>query len=208
MAMARFFDWFQLAALAGLVGLGLGRALALYARGVRVVVIDWQRSPAQVLWDLFSVVLFLLWAYEIAAYAWPLRVHLVPAALAVVIIDAAAIKVVGVLLVIAGLAIYALALKAFGASWRIGIDRDSPGPLVTDGVFARTRNPIYVGLNLLVAGTFLIQGRLIFLALALGVAAALHEQIRQEERFLAQAHGGAYRDYCARVGRYVTWRST
>jgi len=54
-------------------------------------------------------------------------------------------------------------------------------------------------------GTFLLQGRLVFLALALVMVTMLHEQIQREERFLAQAYGDAYRDYRTRVGRYLTW---
>jgi protein-S-isoprenylcysteine O-methyltransferase Ste14 len=36
---------------------------------------------------------------------------------------------------------------------------------------------------------------------------ALHFQILQEERFLTKTYGMAYRDYCARTGRYFTWRA-
>ena len=97
-------------------------------------------------------------------------------------------------------------LRAFGDSWRLGIDRDAPGVLVTDGIFAWTRNPIYVGLDLLALGTSLVQGRLIVLALALVIAVMLHDQILREESFLARTYGDAYREYCARVRRYGSWR--
>ncbi len=105
---------------------------------------------------------------------------------------------------VAGVALYGLALAAFGHSWRMGIDRKTPGALVTHGIFAWTRNPIYLSLDLLVVGTFLIQGRLLFLALSLVIVGLLHDQIRREERFLAEAYGDAYRDYRAWVGRYLT----
>jgi protein-S-isoprenylcysteine O-methyltransferase Ste14 len=102
--------------------------------------------------------------------------------------------------------IYGLALRAFGDSWRLGIDRTAPGALVTHGIFAWTRNPVYVGLDLLAFGTFLIQGRLIFMVLALLISWMLHLQIRREERFLDRAHGDAYREYRTRVGRYAKLR--
>ena len=55
----------------------------------------------------------------------------------------------------------------------------------------------------LVIGVFLIQGRLIFLALAAFLIGTLHDQILHEERFLRRVYGNAYRDYRARVGRYL-----
>ncbi len=82
--------------------------------------------------------------------------------------------------------------------------RRTPGPLVTGGVFAWTRNPIYVSFELFVLGTFLVLGRLSFLAIAAVMGVLLDDQIRREERFLAEAHGAPYREYCARVGRYVS----
>jgi protein-S-isoprenylcysteine O-methyltransferase Ste14 len=121
------------------------------------------------------------------------------------LVDAAAVKAVGAVVMTAGLIVYALALHAFGASWRLGIDRDTPGKLMTGGVFARTRNPIYVGLGLLFLGTFLLQGRLAFLVLALLMIALLHDLILREERFLTETYGDAYREYCTHVRRYWTW---
>ena len=206
MLAPRLFDWFQIAAVTCLVCLGGGRALVLYAHGVRVVVVDRQRPPAQILADLLLLACLLLWSYEVVAYACPLRTHLVPPPLGTVLVDAVGFRVVGVFATLSGLLIYSLALQAFGPSWRLGIDRAAPGVLVTHGIFAWTRNPIYVALDLLAVGTFLVMGRLVFLALGLMMVSMLHAQIRREERFLTQAYGDAYRAYCARVGRYARWR--
>jgi protein-S-isoprenylcysteine O-methyltransferase Ste14 len=158
--------------------------------------------------DLLSVISLVLWWYELVAYTWPLSIHLVPTRLGVVLFDVAIVKIAGGVLMLAGLVIYGLALLALRESWRLGIDRKTPGPLVTDGIFAWSRNPIYVGLDLMIVGTFLIQGRLIFLVLATAFVAMLHLVIRREERFLSETYGDAYRNYCARVGRYITWPFT
>ena len=205
MATARCFDWFQLGALTCLVGLGVARATLLYARGVHVIAIDRQRSLSEQLVDALTIVLLLSWAYEAVAYSWPLQSHILPAGLAPVVVDSAVVKVLGVVVVCAGLLTFALALWAFADSWRIGIDRNTAGALVTDGIFAWTRNPIYIALDLIAFGTFLVQGRALFLALALMLAGLLDYQIRREEQYLAAAYGDAYRAYCERVGRYIRW---
>lgn len=208
MSVTRFLDWFQLACLLCLACLGLPRMIHLYARGIHVLAVDRQRSPRQILEDLLSVIILLLWWYELVAYAWPLSLHLVPARLGLVLFDVAIAKIAGAVLMLAGLAVYGLALLALRDSWRLGIDRKRPGPLVTGGILAWTRNPIYVGLDLMIIGTFLIQGRLIFLVLAAALLAMLHVIILREERFLADTYAEAYRDYCATVGRYITWPPT
>lgn len=206
MTTTGFFDFFQLGALACLLGLGIGRGAVLYARGVHVFAVDWQRTPLQGLADLLTLVFLILWAYEAAAFSWPRSTHVARGVLGAVLLDGVAIKLIGVLIVLAGLMIFALALWSFADSWRIGIDRNAPGALVTSGIFAWTRNPIYVALDLIFSGTFLLQGRTIFLLLALALAALLHYQVRREEAYLTSAYGDTYREYCTRVGRYVTWR--
>jgi protein-S-isoprenylcysteine O-methyltransferase Ste14 len=203
MTIARWFEWWQLIALAVLNLLGIVRGVVLYSRGIRVVAIDRRRTISQVLRDLILLVCLLLWFYESVADAFSFRI--LPTGLYAMIVDAVSAQAVGAILMLGGLVVYALAIRAFGVSWRLGIDHERPGPLVTGGAFAWTRNPIYVALDLCVVGTFLIRGRLVFLVLAVGVVCLLHDQIRREESFLAEAYGHAYRDYCARIGRYVTW---
>ncbi|UCG56318.1 MAG: isoprenylcysteine carboxylmethyltransferase family protein [Phycisphaerales bacterium] len=208
MSVTRFLDWFQLAGLAFLVCLAVPRMVRLYARGIHVLAIDRQRTPGQMLEDLLAGISLVLWWYELVAYAWPLSLHLVPARLGRVLFDAVVLKVTGAALMAAGLVIYGLALTVFRDSWRLGIDRKTPGPLVTGGIFTWTRNPIYVGFDLMIVGTLLIQGRLIFLVLAVVFVGMLHLLILREERFLSEKYGDAYQNYRARVGRYITWPST
>jgi protein-S-isoprenylcysteine O-methyltransferase Ste14 len=113
------------------------------------------------------------------------------------------IKIAGVIFLFCGLAIYALALYSFRNSWRIGIDRENPGQLITEGIFRYSRNPIYLSLDLLVAGTFLLQGQFIFLILFLLIAVSLHIQVLHEERFLLQTYGDLFLKYRSEVGRYL-----
>ncbi len=203
---SRLFDWFALAALGSLGCLGVSRALILFGRGIRVVVMDPQRSRAQVVADVLFAGCFGVWVYEIIAYTAPLPFHLVPQVWGSVLVDAVPLKAIGAVFEVSGLVIYHLALRAIGDSWRIGIDRATPGGLVIDGIFAWTRNPIYIALELIAFGTFLVLGRLLFLAFAILSVGIFHCQIRREERFLAHTFSDEYRRYCARVARYATWR--
>jgi protein-S-isoprenylcysteine O-methyltransferase Ste14 len=206
-AADRLFDWAALGALGCLTILGIGRGLVLSARGVRIIAVDRERTVPEGLVDLGFVLCFLLWVYEVLAFALPLRFHLVPAAGRAVVVDAVAAKASGVLVMAAGLVVYGLALCAFGSSWRLGIDRDRPGVLVTGGIFARSRNPVYLGLALLAAGVFLVLGRLVLLVLAIVFLVYFRFLIRREERFLVEHYGDAYRAYARSVDRWWTWRA-
>lgn len=104
-----------------------------------------------------------------------------------------------------GAALYIAALWAMGESWRFTIDRERQGDLVTGGVFARSRNPIYVGLVLLAIGSALVVGVVVTVAATLVVLGYFPLLIRREERFLAKAYGAAYDSYRARVRRYWTF---
>ena len=146
-----------------------------------------------------------VWLYEVLAFAWPLPCHLVPESLGIVMFDSGLARALGALLVVSGLALFALALAAFGDGWRVGIDTERPGKLVTRGVFGISRNPIFVFMNAYAVGTFLLSGRLVFLIFALLAVAALHAQIRREEAFLEDAYGEAYRAYRSATPRYLVW---
>ena len=205
MDTSRFFDWFQFGALVCLALLGVTRALLLRARGVSVFVVDRKRTLWQMVADTFILACLLIWGYEVIAYAWSFRFHVGPAGLGHVLVESSPIKIMGAALVCAAILFYVTALRDLGASWRLGLDRATPGPLVTGGIYKWTRHPIYVAFDLLFIGTFLVHGRLIFLVLTIAWLPLLHLFMRREERVLAQLYGGAYLDYCGRVGRYFSW---
>ncbi len=112
------------------------------------------------------------------------------------------VRILGLLLSVFAFVIFIMALIALGSSWRLGIDDQAPGELITDGIYAHTRNPIYLFFNLWFLGTFLIKGSLVFLIVWLFAVANLHFQILQEEAFLRTVHGSSYEDYYSRTPRY------
>ena len=76
--------------------------------------------------------------------------------------------------------------------------------LVTSGVFARSRNPIYLGDALILAALALGLGNwLNFLLLPAFVGLIGRFQIAPEERALQRLFGDQYRAYCARVRRWL-----
>jgi len=71
------------------------------------------------------------------------------------------------------------------------------------GVFALTRNPIYVALWIVFFGQFLAFPNWILL-LYLGAATWLfHRQVVREEEFLKKHYGTEYSGYCSRAKRYL-----
>ena len=113
---------------------------------------------------------------------------------------------VAFVLVAFGLTIGALALMRFRAAQTTPdpVKIDAASRLVTDGVYARSRNPMYLGLTVMLAGWA------VFLAApyaAIGPAAFVlyisQYQIIPEERMLTRRFGAAYKGYQARVRRWL-----
>jgi len=197
------FDYFQLAAATLVVVLFVGRTLYLLAvKQVNPIVLGVGKQGTQRLAELAVLVGFALWLNQVLMYTLHLRTT--GSGLDTVLLDSMAAKLVGVVLIVIGFILFIWALVSFGTSWRVGIDTHKPGELITGGVFAFTRNPIFVFLDLYFIGTFLINGTLIFLVAALVAVLAAHYQIVQEERFLASAYGQAYQDYRRQTERYFS----
>ncbi len=113
-------------------------------------------------------------------------------------------------LVAVGLSVGAAALYgAVGAQFtkvRTTIDPLAPHKttsLVTSGVFARSRNPIYVADALLLTAHAIWLGRPVALLGVPALAALLHPQIRAEEKALTTHFGREYEAYLTRVPRWL-----
>ncbi len=119
-------------------------------------------------------------------------------------LDSAGVRATGVALFLAGLIATVYAQIAMGESWRVGVDEQERTALVTSGPFAVVRNPIYAAfLPATVGLALLVPNAVAFVGLAM-LFVALEIQVRLvEEPYLLRAHGDSYRQYAARVGRFV-----
>jgi protein-S-isoprenylcysteine O-methyltransferase Ste14 len=107
-----------------------------------------------------------------------------------------------VLFCIVGLTTLLWSLISFGRSFRIGIDTDRPDALIVNGIFALSRNPIYVAFAMILIGECLIFPNWITL-IYLGAAICLfHRQVLREEEYLKGHYGRVYEEYYHRVRRY------
>jgi protein-S-isoprenylcysteine O-methyltransferase Ste14 len=115
-----------------------------------------------------------------------------------------AIQIAGIVLAVLGLAFTVWAQLDMGDSWRVGVDASETTALVHTGMFNRVRNPIYTAMLIFDFGIALLTPNFVTIAgLALAVVALELQVRRVEEPYLLDKHGAAYRDYTARVGRFI-----
>ena len=140
--------------------------------------------------------LFYFYAVFAAAFDWPTVARRT-------FFQSGIIAWAGVLFCFAGLLLLVWSIVSFGRSFRVGVDADNPDKLITDGVFALSRNPIYVAFALVLIGQFLILPNWITLIYLVAAVWVFHRQVLREEDYLRGHYGQAYLDYCNRVRRYL-----
>lgn len=113
----------------------------------------------------------------------------------------------GLVLIVVGVAIR-LAVIGFVQVPRDGDNKRAHAEaLFTDGMFAISRNPLYVGNVTIYAGVFLMHGAPLIVLCGIGLFWLIYEAIiANEERFLRARFGDAYRIYCAAVPRWLPRR--
>jgi protein-S-isoprenylcysteine O-methyltransferase Ste14 len=94
-------------------------------------------------------------------------------------------------------------LISFGQSFRVGIDTEHPDKLITTGIFAVSRNPIYVAFAFILFSQFLIFPNWIVLVYLGAGMWLFNRQVLREEEYLKKHYGQEYSGYCSRVRRYL-----
>lgn len=132
----------------------------------------------------------------LAQYFFPLS--LVPAA------DALYLKLLGVLLIVVGIALAASAIRTFRrAGTTVRPDRASKA-LVTSGPFRFTRNPMYLSLSVVYMAVSFITDALWPLLFLIPAVAVIHYfVIPREERHLRSRFGAEYEAYVGSVRRWL-----
>jgi len=109
----------------------------------------------------------------------------------------------GLALCIGGIAFASYSQHGMGNEWRIGVDPDEETELITAGVYARIRNPIYTGCMIHGAGVVLLAPHvLVFVTGFIGFF-AIRAYVREiEEPYLIKVHSVEYREYMEQTGAF------
>lgn len=148
----------------------------------------------------FRVVMLALLAYVLAQALWPEldgmlgTLHWLSHPL---------VRLSGWAGLVGALAWTVLAQYQMGVSWRIGLDHRNRTALVTTGVFAVSRNPVFLGMRISLLSLVLLQANVVTIAAALVADVFMQMQVRLEEAFLAQQHGPAYAAYRHKTRRWL-----
>ena len=107
-------------------------------------------------------------------------------------------------LIVAGIAVFVAAVRNF-ARWATPVQGTRPTrALVTSGIHGFSRNPIYLAMFLVYIGIGLMIRSPWILLLVLPLAVTMQlGVVAREEAYLERRFGKAYRDYRARVGRWL-----
>lgn len=117
----------------------------------------------------------------------------------------AGLPLVGVSVMTAGLTAVLIAQIQMGVAWRIGVpvEREKGQSLVTTGIFVYSRNPIYLGIAMFIAGALLIAPGPLTLSCFAAYIVLIYQQVMREETFMAATFGTEFEVYCKSVRRWL-----
>lgn len=133
-----------------------------------------------------------MWALARAwpAMAWPQTTPL---------IVCVGVVVIGLLVALSGVYQFAKARTTVNP-----LDPDQVSAMVTGGIYRYTRNPMYLGMLVVLIGWALfLSHHLVWIALPAFILFIHRFQIQPEERVLRARFGRAFEDYCRAVRRWI-----
>ena len=115
----------------------------------------------------------------------------------------AAVRIIGAVMSIAGTIVFIAAVQTMRDNWRAGVSKTDETELVTTGIYQISRNPAFLGFDLLDIGVLLMFFNQILCILTVFAVIMYHLQIVYvEEKFLIAAFGNEYLQYKKKVCRY------
>lgn len=110
-------------------------------------------------------------------------------------------RIAGIIVGVLGVLFFALATIHMKTSWRVGIPEERT-TLVTNGIYRWSRNPAFVGFDLLYCSICLMFFHPVLLLISIWAAVMLHLQILQEEKHMHDMCGEEYVNYRQHTLRY------
>lgn len=116
------------------------------------------------------------------------------------------LRILGVAIGVLAVIIFASATITMKSSWRVGIPEEKTS-LVINGIYSWSRNPAFVGFDLLYFSICLMFFNIPLVLISLWAAMMLHLQILQEEVHMQKMFGEEYIQYKKHTGRYFGRRN-
>ena len=114
------------------------------------------------------------------------------------------VRVMGAAISVVGTFVFIAAVQTMRDSWRAGVSKTDKTELVTKGIYQISRNPAFLGFDLLYIGTLLMFFNWILCILTVFAIIMYHLQIvNVEEEFLLATFGNEYLQYKQKVCRYI-----
>jgi protein-S-isoprenylcysteine O-methyltransferase Ste14 len=113
------------------------------------------------------------------------------------------LDVIGVVLMVAGLAVLLIALLSLGSALTPTPVPQEGAALRTGGIYSIVRHPIYVGILIAALGFTLAIGSLWQVLLLIAMAIFFYAKAFWEDRLLAERHGVAWFDYADHVSGFI-----
>lgn len=112
-------------------------------------------------------------------------------------------RVLGIIIGFTGVVIFGIAVWTMKDSWRAGLAEEDKTEIVTDGIYKYSRNPAFLGFDMIYIGIALVYCNLPLVLCSVFAIVMLHIQIKQEEQYLPTVFGEEYLTYCKQVSRYL-----
>lgn len=114
------------------------------------------------------------------------------------------LQIAGACIGVIGVVVFIVSVVTMHDSWRAGIPCQKETKLITDGIYSISRNPAFLGFDLVYIGILLMFFIYWLFAVTIVTVIMLHLQIvNVEEEFLATEFGEEYLKYKKRVCRYL-----
>lgn len=113
------------------------------------------------------------------------------------------LRYIGVAIALIGDAVFICSVLTMRDNWRAGVAENDKTELVTNGIYQISRNPAFLGFNLVYLGILLMFFNLVLFYISLLASLLIHLQIvNVEEDFLVSEFGEDYKNYKKKVCRY------
>ena len=114
------------------------------------------------------------------------------------------LQIAGVIVESFGVVVFVISVTEMKDNWRAGVQREDKTNLVTSGIYSISRNPAFLGFDLMYIGILLTFFNWYLLFATVFAVCLFHLQIvNVEEDFLLETFGQEYLNYRKKVCRYL-----